>query len=187
MDQWLRNVGCEIANAGKATHESLDDFGQKSGKALDAWGKEVGKDLDPSHPIHIAMTKTGEFSLNAASETSRCLDQFGQQAEKSISDTYDQAYQFVSQVDWDKLSQEAKAWIGSTANELGVAISVASKNVLCIPECHLPQAIAQWIVEHPGQTAFIIIAGTVFFAPFLITVPVLTALGFTASGVAAGA
>jgi hypothetical protein len=210
MDQWLRNVGCEIANAGKAIHESLDDFGQKSGKALDAWGKEVGKDLDPSHPIHIAMTRTREFSLGAASGTSRCLGQFGQQAEKTVSDTYDQAYRFVSQVDWDKLSQEARTWIGSTANELGVAISVATKIVLCIPGSHLPKAIAQWITEHPGQTAFIVIAGTVFlttfiviaatilfiafiviagavvFPPFMITVPVLTALGFTASGVVTG-
>jgi nitrogen fixation/metabolism regulation signal transduction histidine kinase len=73
---------------------------------------------------------------------------------------------------------------------------------------HLPQAIAQWIAEHPRQTAFVIagtiflatfifiaatllltvfiaIAGAVLFAPF-ITVPVLTVLGFTASGVAAG-
>jgi Flp pilus assembly protein TadB len=45
----------------------------------------------------------------------------------------------------------------------------------------------QWIKEHPGQTTFIIIAGVVFCALFLISVHVLYALGFTATGVAAGA
>jgi hypothetical protein len=187
MDQWLRNVGYGMANAGKIIHDSLDDFGQKTGKALDAWGKEVGKDLDPSHPIHIAMTRTGEFSFGAASETLRILDRFGQRTEQSVSDTYNQAHQHISNVDWDKLSQEARGRIGSTANELGIAVSVAAKNVLCIPESHLPQAIAQWIAEHPGQTTFIVVGGAVFFAPFLIRVPVLTALGFTTSGVVAGA
>jgi hypothetical protein len=89
-------------------------------------------------------------------------------------------------VDWDKLSQEVRAWIEHTAKELGIAVSVAAKNVLYIAESHLPVGVAQWIVEHPRQTTFIVVAGAVFFAPFLIRVPVLKSLGFATKGVAAG-
>jgi len=187
MDLWLRSVGCGIANAGKIVHDSLDDFGQKTGNALDSWGKHMGKDLDPSHPIHIAMTKTGEFSFGAARESLRYLDGFGQQTEKSVSAAYNQVHQHVSEVDWDKLSHEVRAWVEHTAKELGITVSVAAKNVLYIAKSQLPEEVAQWIAEHPGQTAFIVIGGAVFFAPFLITVPVLSSLGFTASGVVAGA
>jgi hypothetical protein len=186
MDLWLRGVGCGIANAGKVIHDSLDGFGQNAGNALDSWGKEMGKDLDPSHPIHIAMTKTGEFSFATARESLRLLDHFGQQTEKSITETYNQTHQHLSEVDWDKLSQEVRVWIEFTAKELGIAVSVAAQNVLCIAKSHLPKEIAQWVVEHPGQTTFIIVAGFVFFAPFLIRVPVLSSLGFATNGVAAG-
>jgi hypothetical protein len=84
MDSWLRSAGCGIANAGKIIHDSLDGFGQNAGNALDSWGKHMGKDLDPSHPIHIAMTKTGEFSFGTARQSLRYLDGVGQQTEKSI-------------------------------------------------------------------------------------------------------
>ncbi|KAH8707529.1 hypothetical protein GQ44DRAFT_830966 [Phaeosphaeriaceae sp. PMI808] len=186
MDSWFRSAGCGIAHAGKIIHDSLDDFGQNAGNALDSWGKQMGKDLDPSHPIHIAMTKTGEISFGAARESLRYLDGFGQQSEKSVSEAYNQAHQYISEVDWDTLSQEVRAWIGSLAKELGIAVSVATTNVFCIAKPHIPEEVAQWIVEHPGQTTFIIIAGAVFFAPFLITVPVLSSLGFATNGVAAG-
>jgi hypothetical protein len=186
MDSWLRSTGCGIANAGKIMHDSLDDFGQKAGNALDSWGKHMGKDLDPSHPIHIAMTKTGELSFGTARQSLRYLDGVGQQTEKSVTDIYNRAHQHISEVEWDKLSQAVRAWIEHTAKELGIAVSVAAKNVLYIAESHIPVGVAQWIVEHPGQTTFIVVAGAVFFAPFLIRVPVLESLGFATNGVAAG-
>jgi hypothetical protein len=186
MDSWLRSAGCGIANAGKIMHDSLDDFGQKAGNALDSWGKHMGKDLDPSHPIHIAMTKTGELSFGTARQSLRFLDEVGQQTEKSVSDIYNQAHQHISEVDWDKLSQEVRAWIEYTAKELGISVHAAAKNVLYIAESYLPVEVAQWIVENPGQTTFIVVAGAVFFAPFLIRVPVLSSLGFATNGVAAG-
>jgi len=43
-----------------------------------------------------------------------------------------------------------------------------------------------WIQSHPGQTAFIVVGGTVFFVPSLATVPALAALGFTGAGPVAG-
>jgi hypothetical protein len=186
MDFCLRSAGCAVANAGKAIHDGLDSFGQNAGNALDAWGKHMGKDMDPSHPLHIAMTKTGEFSFGAANQSLRCLDMFGQQAEKSVSETYNHAHRYISEVGWENLSQQVRAWNESAAKDLGIAVSVAARNVFSIAEAHLPEEIAQWIKEHPGQTTFIIIAGVVFFAPFLISVPVLYALGFTTTGVVAG-
>jgi hypothetical protein len=167
-------------------HDSLDGFGQNAGNALDSWGKQMGKDLDPSHPIHIAMTKTGELSFGTARQSLRYLDKVGQQTEKSVSDIYNQAHQHVTKADWDKLSQDVRAWIEYTAKELGIAVSAAAKNVLYIAESHLPGEVAQWIVENPGQTTFIVVAGAVFFAPFLIRVPVLSRLGFATNGVVAG-
>lgn len=107
--------------------------------------------------------------------------------QKSVSAAYNQVHQHVSEVDWDKLSHEVRAWVEHNAKELGITVSVAAKNVLYIAKSQLPEEVAQWIAEHPGQTAFIVIGGAVFFAPFLITVPVLSSLGFTASGVVAGA
>jgi hypothetical protein len=187
MDFWLRSAGCGIANAGKIIHDGLDDFGQKTGNALDSWGKQMGKDLDPSHPIHIAMTKAGEVSFSTARESLRYLDRAGQQTEKSVSEAYSQAHQHISEVDWDQLSWEVRVWIENTAKELGITASTAAKNVLYVAKSHLPEEVAQWITEHPGQTTFIVIAGAVFFAPFLIRVPVLYSLGFTTNGVAAGA
>ncbi|KAH7085234.1 hypothetical protein BKA63DRAFT_559876 [Paraphoma chrysanthemicola] len=186
MDFWLRNVGCNIANAGKIIHDSLDGFGQTAGNALDAWGKHVGKDLDPSHPIHIAMTKTGEFSFGTARHTLRSLDHLGQQTEKSVTEAYNHAHHHVAQVDWDALAHEVRRQIESSAKGLGIAVADAATHVFRIAESDLPDAIKHWIAEHAGQTAFILVAGVVFFAPFLIRVPVLVSLGFAASGVAAG-
>ncbi len=186
MDSWLRNVGSGLANAGKVTHDSLYNFGQNAGTALDSWGKEMGKDLDPNHPLHIAMTKTGEISFAVARGSLRHLDGFGQHTEKSVTQAYGQLHQHVSKMDWQKLPSEARAWVECTATNLGIAVSAAKKNVLGIKEAELPGEIAQWIRDHPGQTAFIIAAGIVFFAPDLITAPVLASLGFTAGGVAAG-
>ncbi|KAH7094880.1 hypothetical protein FB567DRAFT_600567 [Paraphoma chrysanthemicola] len=186
MDFWLRSAGCGIANAGKIIHDSLDGFGQNAGIALDAWGKHVGKDLDPNHPIHIAMTKTGEFSFGTARQTLRFLDHLGQHTEKSVSGAYNHAHHQLAQVDWDTLAQEVRRQIESSAKELGIAVSVAATHVFRIAESELPDAIKHWIAENPGQTVFIVAAGVVFFAPFLIRVPVLRSLGFAARGVDAG-
>ncbi|KAH9874782.1 hypothetical protein IAQ61_003972 [Plenodomus lingam] len=186
MDSWFRNLGSEIANTGKTIHNSLDGFGQNAGSALDSWGQEMGKNLDPSHPAHMAMRKAGEISFGAAGETMRCLDGLGQQTERSVSGAYNHAHEHVSRVDWDMLAQEVRVWIECTANGIGVAVHDAVRDVFCVAESHLPGEVGRWIAEHPGQTVFIICAGTVFFAPFLIRVPVLYSLGFTADGVAAG-
>ncbi|KAH7130117.1 hypothetical protein B0J11DRAFT_244371 [Dendryphion nanum] len=186
MDSWFRNVGCGVAEAGRIIHGSLDGFGRNAGNALDSWGKEMGKDLDPSHPVHIAMVKTGQFSFAVARETLRSLDGFGQQTERSVSKAYNEVHRHVSTIEWDGLSNEVRAWVEHNATELGVAVSDAVGNVLQIAQSDLPAEITQWIAENPGQTIFIIAAGAVFFAPFLMRVPLLKSLGFATHGVAAG-
>lgn len=71
--------------------------------------------------------------------------------------------------------------------ELGLEVCKAAKQAVWrIQEAELPREIGDWIASHPGQTAFMFAAGAVFFAPSLITVPVLESLGFTVGGVTAG-
>jgi hypothetical protein len=89
-------------------------------------------------------------------------------------------------MDWEKLSEEVKEWLKHTVNELGVSVAAATKNVFSIAETKIPREIWQWIEGNPGQTAFIVASGPVFFAPFLIEIPVLTSLGFGTEGVIAG-
>ncbi|KAK4240944.1 hypothetical protein C8A03DRAFT_30913 [Achaetomium macrosporum] len=169
MGAWLRNIGLAIAVTavnGNLIHDSLDGFGQNAGNTLEVWGKDMGRNFDSNHPIHIAMTKTGEFSFAAAEGTLGALDWFGTSIQTAIG-LYE-LYQQVPQIDWDRLSREAR-------------------NVFSVQRAtDLPKEIAQWIVDHPGQTAFLTVGGVVFFAPHLVTVPVLASLGFTADGVAAG-
>jgi hypothetical protein len=156
MDSRLRGAGRGIASAGKIMHDSLDSFGQNAGNALDSWGKHVGQDLDPSHPIHIAMTKTGEFSFGAAGGSLCFLDGLGQQTEKSVSEAYNQAHQHISEVDWENLSQEVRVWIEHIAKELGITVSAAAENVFCIVKSHLPGEIVQWknILDSPLFSTF---------------------------------
>lgn len=66
-----------------------------------------------------------------------------------------------------------------------MGLVAAAQTVFCVSK-EVPREILEWIEKHPGQTAFIIIAGTVFFVPELITVPVLWSLGFTKEGVVGG-
>jgi hypothetical protein len=167
MDSWVRNVG----------------------NALDAWGQEVGKNLDPNNPLHLAMAKAGQVSGGMATQILRSLDGVGQETEKAVTAVYNHVYEHASQVDWVKLSQEAKGQIQHTAQQLGVALSTtaaAGPTVFYITDPHLLEKIRRWIAEHPLQTIFIVVAGAVIIAPSLLSVPMLSALGFTAEGVAAG-
>ncbi|KAK7540785.1 uncharacterized protein J3D65DRAFT_600890 [Phyllosticta citribraziliensis] len=50
----------------------------------------------------------------------------------------------------------------------------------------LPEDIKTYIRENPGQAGMHVVGGVVFFAPALITGPLLGLLGFTAVGPAAG-
>lgn len=48
------------------------------------------------------------------------------------------------------------------------------------------QAVIKWIAAHPYQTAFHVVNGVVICTPAAATVPFLNALGFGATGPAAG-
>lgn len=186
MDIWLRGVGGQLAGAGQAIHDSLNVFGQNAGPVLESWGQGIVQNLDPNHPVHIAMTQAGQLSGAVAADTLRHLGIFGKQMETLISAVYNELHKHASAVEWHKLSIEVKTWVERTAPQLEIAVSDAAKAVVSIAQSQLPVEIVRWITEHPGQTVFIIVAGIVFFAPFLITVPVLYTLGFRSSGVVAG-
>jgi hypothetical protein len=48
------------------------------------------------------------------------------------------------------------------------------------------QAAKDWVTEHPYQTAMHVANGVIVCTPAAVTVPIFTALGFTAAGPAAG-
>ncbi|KAK7545633.1 hypothetical protein IWX49DRAFT_640369 [Phyllosticta citricarpa] len=50
----------------------------------------------------------------------------------------------------------------------------------------LPENIKTYVQENPREAGFRVVGGVVFFAPGLITGPLLGMLGFTAAGPAAG-
>jgi hypothetical protein len=48
------------------------------------------------------------------------------------------------------------------------------------------QAVKEWVTEHPYQTAMHVANGVILCTPAAVTVPIFSALGFTAAGPAAG-
>jgi hypothetical protein len=192
MGAFLRSIG--LAMAVTAVTGNLID-----GK-LDGVGQVIGDGfvLLPNDPVHIdmanmqfalAMVKTEELLFTAAIGTLGALDKVGANIERvvtTVSGAYESLHQQISQVEWDKLSQEGKEWAEKTARTLNIPISLAAEKLFSIAEDNLPAEIVQWIADHPGQTVFIVTGGVVYFAPHLLTVPVLTSLGFTTTGVAPG-
>ncbi|KAK3064900.1 hypothetical protein LTS18_002856 [Coniosporium uncinatum] len=81
---------------------------------------------------------------------------------------------------------EVQRWAADRVEELRIAAGESLDTVYHVEWQSMPQPIAQWIEEHPNQTTFLAVGASVFFAPFLITVPVLGMLGFGAAGVTAG-
>jgi len=54
--------------------------------------------------------------------------------------------------------------------------------VLELPLTEVPNEILEYIRNNPGQTAFYVANGAIFFCPALLTGPLLNALGFTFIG-----
>jgi hypothetical protein len=48
------------------------------------------------------------------------------------------------------------------------------------------KAIVDWITAHPYQTAFLVVNGMIIVTPAAATVPILSAMGFSATGPVAG-
>jgi hypothetical protein len=48
------------------------------------------------------------------------------------------------------------------------------------------KAIVDWINAHPYQTAFLVVNGVIIATPAAATVPILSAMGFSATGPVAG-
>ena len=78
-------------------------------------------------------------------------------------------------IDYDKLS-----------TDLQEKFREAQDGVLAIDYKHLPTDVTDWIIAHPYQTAFHVVGGVVFFAPGLVSTPLLGALGWTSVGPRAG-
>jgi hypothetical protein len=50
----------------------------------------------------------------------------------------------------------------------------------------VPQAVLEWMAEHPYQTVAHLVNGVVLLTPAAATVPIFSALGFSAAGPIAG-
>lgn len=132
-------------------------------KALDGFGQEAGKHIGPV--VGEAWKHMDEFGQNAgreigpaAGEVWKALDGFGQEAGRHIGPAMGEAWKHM-----DEFGQNAGREIGPIARKA-----------------------KDWIVEHPGETAGLV--ACVAAAPIVIAVTsqVLTGVGFTRAGIAAG-
>ena len=80
----------------------------------------------------------------------------------------------------------ARTQTANLTDKAADGLSEAKDQLFAIEHSKLPQEVLDWIKEHPYQTAFHVVGGVVFFAPGVITTPLLGWLGFSASGPAAG-
>ncbi|OBT89854.1 hypothetical protein VE02_00813 [Pseudogymnoascus sp. 03VT05] len=46
----------------------------------------------------------------------------------------------------------------------------------------VPAVVLEWTAAHPGQTALLVVNGALFFTPAALTGPLLTSMGFGATG-----
>jgi len=51
---------------------------------------------------------------------------------------------------------------------------------------NIASAVTAWVAVHPYQTALHVVNGVILLTPAAVTAPIFSALGFTASGPAAG-
>jgi hypothetical protein len=77
----------------------------------------------------------------------------------------------LASVDYNKLSTDAQEKFREVQD-----------GVLAIDYKHLPTDVKDWIIAHPYQTAFHVAGGVVFFAPSLVSTPLLGVLGWTSVG-----
>ncbi|OCK88836.1 uncharacterized protein K441DRAFT_700252 [Cenococcum geophilum 1.58] len=77
----------------------------------------------------------------------------------------------VLAIDYNKLSTDAQEKFREVQD---VVFAIDYKN--------LPTDVTDWIIAHPYQTAFHVAGGVVFFAPGLVSTPLLGALGWTSIG-----
>jgi hypothetical protein len=90
-------------------------------------------------------------------------------------------------IDFIKLARTQTANLTDKAAD---GLNEAKDQLIAIEYSELPQEVLDWIKEHPHQTVFHVVSGVVFFAPGVITTPITTPLlswlGFSASGPVAG-
>jgi hypothetical protein len=96
-------------------------------------------------------------------------------------------------VDLSRLKEEgidsiklARTQTANLTDKAADGLSEAKDQLFAIKDSKLPQEGLDRIKEHPYQTAFHVVGGVMFFAPGVITTPLLGWLGFSASGPGAG-
>jgi len=97
--------------------------------------------------------------------------------------SFNSIQEVVNQSALEQRMDEVQHWAAGRVEELGIAAGRALGTVYQVDWQNVPQPIAQWIEKHPKQTTILVAGGSVIFAPFRITLPVLGILGFGAAGV----
>jgi hypothetical protein len=75
------------------------------------------------------------------------------------------------------VSETAQSFCEPATQPAAAALCKAKEQIHQVNYEELPEETTKWIKEHPYQTAFYVVNGVVFFAPGLLTTPLLTVLG----------
>ena len=179
--------------------------------AISASGEKSAPDISDSSTAEAALTPNfSALSQNAVNQLSS-LANSAYQASKSRLTSVDynklstdaqeklrEVQDGILAIDYNKLSTDVQEKFREVqdgvlaidyyklSTDLQEKFREAQEDVLAIDYEHLPTDVTDWIIAHPYQTAFHVVGGVVFFAPGLVSTPLLGALGWTSVGPRAG-
>jgi hypothetical protein len=148
--------------------------------ATSALGEKSAPAISGGSTAEAALTPNFQNALNQ-------LSSLVQKSSIYLADTAVSAYQEnvqeklrevqdgVLAIDYNKLSMDAQE-----------KFREAQDGVFAIDYKRLPTNVKDWIIAHPYQTTFHVVGGVVFFAPGLVSTPLLVMLGWTSIGPRAG-
>jgi hypothetical protein len=86
----------------------------------------------------------------------------------------------------NECTQALLPYISKAASLVAQSSTYAFYIFKSLPLPDLASQLAQWTIKHPCKTALMLVSGTTFIAPGLITWLFLGMLGFSAEGVVSG-
>ncbi|GME60228.1 hypothetical protein I303_08649 [Neofusicoccum parvum] len=157
----LDTIGADV---GHAIHRTAADFH----KAISNINfQQAGKDVDQfiTNGVADISTALSEFDIDKVTTD---VQQFFEGIGKEI-------FTAIMSVPWEDLAQDAQRFFAQVGASVDATVSAIKWE-------DLPRDIMDWIERHPFQTIFYVTSGVVFFAPSIVTGPLLGAVGFTPVG-----
>ena len=149
-------------SSAKSSLHEVDRETMKKPVDLDFWGQSLGKALE------LAKVKTKELQLE---QIQRWVDEHPWKAKMHLT------------------SQEPMKGLFNTnfwGQSLGKALELAKVKARELQLEQVAIDIERWVEEHPWTAAFYTASALGFFAPEILSIPALEALGFGVAGVRAG-